>query len=266
MKPSFSFPTTIFLRNFFLVVILASIFSPFANAVGPTSTTVTLDQSDGLVRIDEEGAYIYDQKKALKNQSSHIRVGQANQPDISIDINGEVFNFKDLYGDTNGITVGYDYEQYFAKNFGRLGWQVGVAVQYAQGKGRLIQVPPPSIESFESFTFLTVPLYVGGVYRFEFKDRQTVVPYVAGGGTVVGLLEKREDKSTPNATMGFGFYGAGGALLNVSALDRETALTLDSEYGIGNLWLNLEFKFVSATGSAFAYENAYVQGGLSFDF
>jgi hypothetical protein len=245
---------------------MLTVFSSVALSVQPKTTTIQVDNSDGLVRIDENGAYIYDEKRTLKDTSSHFRFGQANQPELSLVIDGQEFKFEDFYGSPSGVTVGYDYEQFFARGAGRLGWQVGVAIQYAQGKGRLIQSPAPSLESRESFTFLTTPLYVGAVYRFEFKDRQIAVPYAAGGGVAIGLLEKREDKSSPDMTSGFGFYGAGGVLLNISAFDRETALTLDSEYGVGNLWLNLEFKVVNASGSIFKYENAYVQGGISFDY
>lgn len=254
------------MKNSFRLILLSFFFSSIAFAVQPKSRTIQVDKSDGLVRIDEDGAYIYDAKQPLKNTSSHIRVGQANQPELSLVIDGEEFTFEDFYGSPSGVTIGYDYEQFVARGFGRLGWQVGVALQYAQGKGKLIQSPSLPLDSIESFTFLTAPLYVGAVYRFEFKERQIAVPYVSGGGVAIGLLEKREDKSSPDMTSGFGFYGAGGALLNVSAFDREMALTLDNEYGVGNLWLNLEFKYVSASGSIFSYENAYVQGGISFDF
>lgn len=233
----------------------------------PSTRRVNVDKSDGLVRIDKDGAYIYADARTKKNQSGHLRLGQATQPDLSIDINGVTYHFEDFYGERTGLTIGYDYEYFFTNTAGKLGVQVGAAVQYASGHGRLVQNPPSeSIPSVETFTFLTVPMFIGGVYRFEYSNRQWLAPYVAGGGAIVGLAEKREDIKTPNATAGFGFYGTAGALINVSILDRETSLTLDSEYGIGNLWINLEFKYINVSAETFLYDNGYVQGGVSFDF
>lgn len=252
---------------FFAVLIFAFLLTPTAWSAEPSTRRINVDKSDGLVRIDKDGAYIYADTRTKKSQSGHLHIGQANQPDITIDINGTIYNFEDFYGSSTGFTLGYDYEYFFINKSGKLGLQLGAAVQYSQGNGRLIQNPPAeSIPSVETFSFATLPLFVGGVYRFEYSNKQWLAPYVAGGGVIVGLVEKREDSSKLNYTGGFGFYGTAGALLNVTALDRETALTLDSEYGIGNLWINLEFKYINVSAETFVYENGYIQGGVSFDF
>ena len=252
---------------FFTSLILALLVTSTVWSAEPSTQRINVDKSDGLVRIDKDGAYIYADTRTKKSQSGHLHLGQANQPDISIDINGVTYHFEDFYDSPTGLTIGYDYEYYFTNTAGKLGIQVGGAVQYTQGHGRLVQNPPAeSIPSVESFSFATLPLFIGGVYRFEYTIRQWLAPYVAGGGVIVGLVEKREDSSKLNYTGGLGFYGTAGALLNVSILDRETALTLDSEYGIGNLWINLEFKYINVSAESFRYENSYLQGGVSFDF
>lgn len=252
---------------FFTILAFSFLLASTVWSAQPSTRRVNVDKTDGLVRIDKDGAYIYADTRTKKNQSGHLHIGQANQPDISIDINGVTYQFEDFYGSSSGLTLGYDYEYYFTNTSGKLGAQLGAAIQYSQGNGRLVQNPPAeSVPSVESFSFATLPLFVGAVYRFEYTNRQWLAPYVAGGGVVVGLVEKREDSSKLNYTGGFGFYGTAGALLNVSILDRETALTLDSEYGIGNLWINLEFKYINVSSESFLYENGYVQGGISFDF
>jgi hypothetical protein len=225
--------------------------------------------ADGLTRIDKDGIYIYDTENALKNQSSHIRIGASTNPDITVDIedlNGNVtkVSFEDIYDGASNTTIGYDYEYFFTLTGGKLGAQLGFAAQYAQGRGRL--VIDPSKSSTEKFSFLTLPLYAGAVYRFEYKDKQIVAPYIAGGGVYVGLVEKREDRSKINAIGAPGFYGTGGILINVTAFDREMASDFDSEYGISNLWVNLEFKTVQVSSDVFNYQSSFVQGGLSFDF
>lgn len=135
---------------------------------------------------------------------------------------------------------------------------------FASGNGRL--VADPDTQSKEKYTFVSLPLNVGAVYRLEWKDQQILVPYASGGGTFLTLLEKREDKSMPNATGGFGFYGAGGVLFNLNTFDRESGMRLDSEYGIGNLWLSVEFRVTEVQNDAFIFSNRYVSAGLSFDF
>ena len=236
-------------------------------AVTPTSRKINVDKTDGLVRIDKDGAYIYEDTRTAKNQASHLRIGMANQPELTIDINGFVYNFEDFYGTASAMSIGYDYEYFFTESNGKLGGQIGVSVQYSSGNGRLVQNPPAeSTPSVEKFSFATIPLFLGGVYRFEYSNKQWLAPYVAGGAALVGLAEKREDSKSISATGGVGFYGTAGALLNVSIFDSETSLTLDSEYGIGNLWINLEFKYINVSAETFDYQNAFVQGGMSFDF
>lgn len=225
--------------------------------------------ADGLTRIDANGVYIYDVENELKNQSSHIRVGSADNPQITIDItdiNGNIttVNFDDIYEGASKLTIGYDYEYFFTLNGGKLGAQIGAAFQYAQGQGRLVL--NPTLKSIETFSFVTLPMYLGAVYRFEYKDKQLFAPYVAGGGVYMALAEKREDRSKINAIGAPGFYGAGGILFNITAMDREMASDFDSEYGISNLWINLEFKTVNVSSEVFEYQSNYIQSGLSFDF
>ncbi|MBC7466629.1 MAG: hypothetical protein H7256_11615 [Bdellovibrio sp.] len=235
--------------------------------------------AEGLIRIDKDGNYIYAMTKDLKKQSGHLYIGQANNPDVSIsidatDINGNPtgavnsYNFDDFYKGTSKILIGYDYEWFPWAEKTMLGIQAGASFMYADGHGRLVASSTTATNpvSQEKFSFLTLPLNLGLVYRFQYKDTQMFVPYVDGGGTYMVLAEKREDKSAPNFTGGFGFYGAGGLLINLTAMDRETAQELNSEYGIGNLWLSLEFKAVEVEAETFKFSSQFFNAGVSFDF
>jgi hypothetical protein len=229
--------------------------------------------ADGLVRIDKDGNYIYNVKNELTNKSSRIYFGQASNPDVSIEITNKAgvtnnYNFDDFYAGSSKVLIGYDYEWYPWAQKTKLGIQTDVAFMYADGHGRLIAGTPtdPNPVSEEKFSFVTLPLSLGAIYRFQYKDAQLFVPYVSGGGTYVVLAEKREDKSTPNFTGGFGFYGTGGLLINLSALDRETSYELNSEYGIGNMWLSLEYKTVDVKSDSFAFSSQFFNAGIAFDF
>lgn len=231
---------------------------------------------EGLIRIKKDGTYVYDVERTPKKRASHLRVGQANQPQITIaieqtDASGNPtgtfrdYNFEDFYGSTSGLIIGYDYDWFpWEGDAGKLGLQAGIGAMFVTGNGRL--VADPDTVSKEKYTFVTLPLNLGAVYRLQWKDQQMFVPYASGGGTYLVLLEKREDKSMPSATGGFGFYGAGGVLFNLNSFDREAGLRLDSEYGIGNLWLSVELRVTEVQNAAFGFSNQYVNAGLSFDF
>lgn len=268
---------TMLKREKVLMMFLILLISPSLKAV--ESGVVTVENhpqaKEGLVRIRKDGSYIYDVSKPLRKESSSLRFGQANQPEISLIIdetdasgnltgNKKEFNFADFYNETSGIIIGYDYEWYPLVNYGKLGMQLGVSAMVVSGNGRLVATP--NGPSKEAFTFVTMPLTFGGIYRLEWKDKQLFAPYVAGGGTYLLLLEKREDIAAPKVAGGLGYYGTGGLLFNVSALDGEAGFQLDSEYGISNLWISIEFKLVEVNNEAFGFSNQYVNAGLSFDF
>lgn len=231
-------------------------------------------EADGLVKIDKDGVYIYKPEPQNAKHSSHIRLGMVSNPDVESEIcdendqNCQTISFDDIYSGASGTGFEYVYEYFFFtegdSNFGKLGAQIGISISYAQGQGRLVS--NLSTESVETFTFLTVPLFAGGVYRFEYRDRQVLVPYVGGGGVYTVLAEKREDRSDVKGIGAPGFYGIGGGLVNISALDRDLGADFEAEYDIKNLWISAEFKFISVSSEAFSLENGYVQAGMGFDF
>lgn len=231
-------------------------------------------QADGLVKIDKDGVYIYKPEPQNVKHASHVRLGMVSNPDVESEVcdendqNCQTVTFDDIYSGASGMGFEYVYENFFftdsGTNFGKLGLQAGLSLSYAEGHGRL--VTNLTTESVESFSFLTVPLFAGGIYRFEYRDRQVLVPYFGGGGVYAILAEKREDKSNVKGIGAPGFYGFGGALLNISAIDRDMGAEFETEYDIKNLWLSAEFKFISVSSEAFSLENGYVQGGLGFDF
>lgn len=258
---------------FFLIVM---ILAPTLKAQVEPDTTVIQhpDAVNGLIKITKDGTYIYDVKRDLKNQSGRISFGEAMNPEITIDIEQtntsgqpsgtfKTFGFDDFYEGASKFIISYDYEYFPWINKGKLGIQGGVSLMYAQGHGRqkaTLQL------SEEKYTFFTLPLTLGAVYRFEYKDKQMFAPYVAGGGTYTVLVEKREDKSNLHYTAAPGFYGAGGMLINLSLLDEESGFALDSEYGITNLWISVEFRAVEVDSDSFKYSAKYLNAGLSFDF
>ncbi|AZZ35718.1 hypothetical protein CIK05_02520 [Bdellovibrio sp. qaytius] len=231
-------------------------------------------EADGLVKIDKDGVYIYKPEPQNAKQASHVRLGVVSNPNVESEIcdennaNCQTISFDDIYSGASGMGFEYVYEYFFftdgGVNFGKLGAQLGMSASYAQGQGRLVS--NLATESVEKFTFLTLPIFAGAVYRFEYRDRQILVPYAGGGGVYTILAEKREDRSNIKGVGAPGFYATGGALLNISALDRDLGADFESEYDIKNLWISAEFKYINVSSDAFSLENGYIQGGMGFDF
>ena len=269
----------VFHNKKFLVIIVLLIGFNLKAEIEPSEKTIQHPgASEGLVRIRKDGSYVYDVQYEMKHQSSHLSLGQAQPPNISVsiqttDTNGNPtgtnqFRFEDFYSGASKLILNYDYEWYPWINKGMLGLQLGGSFMYADGHGRLVLTPvgQTNAPSVEKFSFLTLPLNFGAVYRFQWYSTQTFAPYLAGGGTYVLLAEKREDKSTIHYTGGFGFYGAGGILVNLSALNSTTAFELNNEYGIGNLWFSLEYKITEVNNAAFSLSGRAINAGVSFDF
>jgi hypothetical protein len=258
------------MRSIFSFIVLLSSLNLWAVEASEKKVNHPGAQEDGLTRIDSEGNYIYDTENELRNQSMSVRLGYVSNPQMSVEITKHgtsdvtVVDFDKMYDDAEKLSIGFDYEYFFTSYLGRIGLQTGMAFQYAEGHGRL--AADPSRESIENFTFVTVPLFLGLTYRFEYHDRQYFVPYASGGGVYTVLTEKRDDDSAVKAIGSFGYYAAGGALMNVTAFSREMAAEFRTEYDISNIWINLEFRTVQVSAESFTYDNSFIQGGVTFDF
>lgn len=220
----------------------------------------------GLQLIDRDGSYYYKPEyKTKREQSTSIKVGSMKPPGI-VSSDGQT-DYATMYGTANPVTVNFDYDWTPIKAFGSLGVQLGIGFFTAQGSGRYKNPSlNPGDTPQEKYTFYALPISVGGVYRFQYIDRQWLAPYVAGGGTVAALVEMRDDGKKPNVVASPAAYGAGGLLLNLGAFDRDTSFVLDSEYGIANLWLNFEVRQVQSTNKALDLSGTVFSAGLSFDY
>lgn len=258
------------MRNIISLIVLLSSLNVWAVESSERNVNHPGAREDGLTRIDSEGNYIYETEQELRNQSMSLRVGYVANPKMTVEItqygtnNVTVVDFDEMYDGAEKLSLGLDYEYFFTTSMGRIGVQGGLAFQYAEGNGRLAS--DPSQFSIEKFTFITMPIFLGLTYRFEYSDRQRFAPYISGGGVYTALAEKRDDDSEIKAIGSLGFYGAAGALLNMSVFSREMAAEFRTEYDISNIWINLEFRTVQVQADSFTYDNSFVQGGVTFDF
>lgn len=222
--------------------------------------------ANGLLAITREGAYIYKTKESRDfHQTGSLRFATMDSPKITA---ADGTTYEMMYSGTQQPVVMFDYEWQPLTGYGKLGVQAGLGLLYASGQGRFVSSDPVlnGQEAKEKYTFLAVPLSLGGVYRLEWLSRQWVAPYVAGGGTYIAVAEFRDDGKSPSAVGTPGAYGAAGLLLNISAVDRETAFVLSSEYGIANLWVSLEYRYLQTFNEDLDFSSNIIGAGISVDY
>ncbi|MGZ3773840.1 MAG: hypothetical protein ACXVCY_07370 [Pseudobdellovibrionaceae bacterium] len=219
----------------------------------------------GLTTITKDGAYIYKTADfAEKNTSGAFRVGMIDPPKI-ISADGST-DFSQMYSGQQQPLIMFDYEWHPFSGYGKLGIQAGMGLLVAYGNGRFTDPSLQGQQAKEKYTFVAIPLNVGVVYRLEWLHRQWFAPYVAGGGTYIPVAEIRDDGKSPTAVGTPGFYGAGGILFNISATNRETAFTLKSEYGIANLWVSLDYRYLKTVNDQLDFSSSIIGAGIVVDY
>jgi len=222
------------------------------------------DSKKGLLRIEADGTYIYKVKTTPKDESGIIRFGMMDPPNIlSADRKA---NFKTMYTSSPIFTLMFDYEWQPFSKYGKLGVQAGGGFSTTTGQGRFLTPDAAGkTEAQEKYNFIILPVNLGVIYRLEYFSRQWVAPYISGGGSYIAVAELRDDgksrfTGTPAA------YGAGGLMFNITALDKAMAYNLDSEYGVGNLWLVTEYRYQKAFSEELDFTGGILSLGISADF
>ncbi|MBS1969935.1 MAG: hypothetical protein JSU04_06485 [Bdellovibrionales bacterium] len=218
------------------------------------------DAKKGLIRIEQDGTYVYKIKTTPKNQTGIVRFGMMDPPKI-VSADGYT-DFKGMYGSSSIGTLMFDYEWQPFTGFGKLGVQTGFDFAMANGHGHFLK---NGAQAQEKYTFVILPLNLGLIYRLEYFKRQWIAPYISGGGSYIAVAEMRDDdknnfSGTPAA------YGAGGLMFNLTAIDKSMAFNLDSEYGVGNLWIVAEYRYQKAFSEDLDFTGGIMSIGISADF
>ncbi|MBC7372073.1 MAG: hypothetical protein H7326_10935 [Bdellovibrionaceae bacterium] len=222
------------------------------------------DAKKGLIRIEQDGTYVYKVSTKKSNQTGIVRIGMMEPPKI-LAADG-IHNFASMYGESGLPMVMAEYEWQPFSSFGKLGVQAGVGFATAEAKGYFAEGgTTPDERSEESYQFFAVPITLGVIYRFEYFKRQWLAPYASGGASYIGVAELRDDdknhfSGTPGA------YGAGGIMFNISALDRNLAFDLSNQYGVANLWIIGEYRYQYAFSEELDFSGGIFSVGVGADF
>jgi hypothetical protein len=228
---------------------------------GGTYRTYHPDAARGLLRIEKDGAYQYKTEIKSKTKGGSFRVGQIAPPTIT-GASGKT-TYRGVYGDSSLNAVLGDYEYFPFQKYGTLGLQLGMG--YASASGNGVLADGANSKAKESFKLHIIPVSAFFVYRLEFWRRQFFVPYVSGGGTIFGLAETRDGSKTVYAwTPAAG--GGGGVLLNISRWDQRGAFTMSNDYGVTDLWLNIEARYLSGLRKDLDFTTSILSVGITVDY
>ncbi len=229
----------------------------------------------GLLTIEKDGSYYYEPVKfEVKNESISFRAGGILPPPNIVGPDGST-NYKAMYGG-NPIQINVDYEWYPFVHWGKLGLQGGAGFFTSTGNGRftyassntgaLCDNTAEDCTAREKYTFYGLPVSLGLIYRLQVTDRPYFAPYIVGGGSYYLLAEKRDDGKPFKAVGSGAGYGGGGIMFNISAFDRTTAFTLESEYGLHNVWVNFDYRYVASLSKVLDVSASLIAVGLVMDY
>lgn len=199
---------------------------------------------------EDTGTYYYDYESADEavyydfdnvppiTGSIFVRFGTMGPYDIQ---NATGHTYEQLYDDKPQLVAYFEYEWLLGHLLGKWFIKAGTGITIADGNGRFSD-PGETRTPREKFLFGVFPNSVLLNYKLRFSDKQWLTPYIEGGGGYMGYIEYRTDGDRT----GFGgapfLAAAGGLLLNLNIIDRNASNALYEDYGIHQLWFDVQFR------------------------
>lgn len=208
------------------------------------------------------GEFRYKIQPAKSTHAASFRFGVMSPPKLTNQDNG--LTFKDMYGGNPLPVLVGDYEwKRLTTSVGRITikFNSGLAVASGQGHWKTPRTDPTDVPD-ERYNFILMPNAVTAHFRFQFWDKQILVPFIEGGPGYYTVAEIRDDGARPNVGGGLVAVGAGGLYILMDWADPRAIRELSSEYGINHVWLTLEAK--GALGFVSALDFTSFEGGAGF--
>jgi hypothetical protein len=220
--------------------------------------------SKGLTKITRDKTYIYRVPRTKQSAAATLAFGVFNPYRLKNPNTGNTFN--EYYSNNNAAVI-FDYEWQIWRKFGKLAVKLGTGISFASGSGEFKNnaTTGNTEEPLEKFTFIVAPTSLGAVYRFQYWDRQIIVPFGEGGGTAFTFGEFRDDNKRPKFGGALGAYFGAGAAFNMNFMDTVSMLEIDREYGINDIFLVAEYRAYVGFGK-YDFTNTFINAGFLFEF
>lgn len=213
----------------------------------------------GLESVLKDGSYLYKATRSDRSGAFSLGFGTITPPLIENELG---FIYSDFYGEGDLPSVFFDYEWILTQTAGLLSFGVGTGLSMSKGNGRFIT----GEEALEEYQLFILPNQIYLTYRLQFWDQQWLVPFVRASYFPIGLAELREDESLPNLAIAHAIGGGGGIKINLNYFDSVSLYELDADYGINNLWLDIEYRNLTGLDEIVDFSSEMVHAGFAFDF
>jgi hypothetical protein len=161
------------------------------------------------------------------------------------------------------VLAGYEWQA--LRSLGKLGLQAEIGLANLDGKGRFKIPNGGRAVAREGYQLYVVPLTAMVSYKFEYFDKQALVPFVSGAFTYYGMAEKREDRDFVFA--GSPAVGGGGGFnISLVRIDPDTAYVLASDYGLADFWITFEGRYMQGLDLSKDFSNTMFSFGFTADY
>lgn len=218
----------------------------------------------GLERITSENVYIYDVEESKQESAIAVQFGGYDP----VNLQSETANFADLY--SSGVMLQLDYEWNWLEGWaGSIDYKLGSGLFISEGNAVFVEGSNAGTPAKESLFFFLFPNQTGLNYKMKLWDDQTLVPYAEGGAGYYVFAEKRDDDLDPAIGRWAASpiaYWAGGLAINLNSFSRKVSRTLDREYGINKIYLNIEFRSVIGLSDKWDLSSDYANAGFLVEY
>ncbi len=216
--------------------------------------------SKGLESVARDGSYIYAIEESELEGSASVRL--ASLPPLPL-VNKLGITYEDIYGTEPMILVLIDYDWLAFKKMGQWILSVGTGFGTKNGPGRFIDDLGIAEEVYSIYVVLN---HISFTHRFQYTKKPWLVPYISVGVMPTILFERRDDDERNKIAFSPSIQGSGGVRFNIGRLDPYGSGQLDAEYGINNMWLDVEYRRLQSFSEEIDISSHLFNVGLGFDF
>ncbi len=221
------------------------------------------NQEKGLYKINKNGEYLYKYKKSKLHGFIHLKGGLYNFENFPTDVEG--LQFEDFYDSNNATTFLIEYDWPIFKKFQSLSLKFTGGFSYNRGRGKFVDSTIDTPVQ-ERYTFWFFPVGVGLTYKLKFISNQIFLPYVHASLNYNLMAEYKEDFESFEYLGILGANAAAGVSINMGWFERLTALQLDQDFGINNVYLSFEARQVVSFEANNDINGFVFLGGFSFEY
>lgn len=217
----------------------------------------------GLRKITKDLEYLYAVEESPQKNAASFRLGQIQFQKLQNEDTGNYF--EDFYTPKN-LMILIDYEwQKKNQSLGRFALKVGSGFLFSKGTGEFESSENQDLNPLEEFLFFMAPNNISAIYKLQLFDHQLFVPYIETGLDAFTFIELRSDTFVPKLGASLGYHAAVGLNINLGSKNSWASINLDREYGINELYLNIEYRQYFNLNSPFNFSGEIISVGFAFD-